>query len=101
MLFNNKFDEMFQFFKKRSYPDSAVTTGKQRAQEIDRETALQTSQNDETDRIPATLTYHAQNLTIKNVIPNNSKLLRKYPETKHIFILPPLNSFKRDKNLGN
>ena len=101
MLFNNKFDEMFQFFKKRNYPDSAVTTGKQRAQEIDRETAPQTSQNDETDRIPATLTYHAQNLTIKNVILNNSKLLRNYPETKHIFILPPLNSFSRDKNLGN
>ena len=78
---------MCQFFKKRGYPDSTVTTGKQRAQEIDRETALQTSQNDETDRIPATLTYHAQNLTIKNVILNNSKLLRNHPETKHIFIL--------------
>ena len=101
MLFNKKCDEMCQFLKKRGYPDSAVTTGKHRAQEIDRETALQTSQNDETDRIPATLICHAQNLTIKNVILNNSKLLRNYPETKHIFILPPLNSFRRDKNLGN
>ena len=45
---------MCQFFKKRGYPDSAVTTGKHRAQEIDRETALQTSQNEETDRIPFT-----------------------------------------------
>ena len=59
---------MCQFFKKRGYPDSAVTTGKHRAQEIDRETALQTSQNEETDRIPFTLTYHPQNLAIKNVI---------------------------------
>ena len=49
------------FFKKRGYPDCAVTTGKHRAQEIDRETALQTSQNEETDRIPFTLTYHPQN----------------------------------------
>ena len=56
--FNNKCEEMCQFFKKRGYPDSAVTTGKHRAQEIDRETALQTSQNEETDRIPFTLTYH-------------------------------------------
>ena len=48
--FNNKCEEMCQFFKKRGYPDSAVTTGKHRAQEIDRETALQTSQNEETDR---------------------------------------------------
>ena len=89
------------FFKKRGYPDSAVTTGKHRAQEIDRETALQTSQNQETDRIPFTLTYHPQNLAIKDAILNNFKFLRNYPETKHIFILPPLNSFKRDKNLGN
>ena len=41
--FNNKCDAMCQFFKKRGYPDSVVTTGKQRAQEIDRETALQNS----------------------------------------------------------
>ena len=70
-----------------------------RAQEIDRETALQTSQNEETDRIPFTLTYHPQNLAIKNV--KNFKILRNDPETKHIFSLPPLISFKRDKNLGN
>ena len=75
--------------------------GKHRAQEIDRETALQTSQNEETDRIPFILTYHPQNLAIKNVILKNFKILRNDPETKHIFSLPPLISFKRDKNLGN
>ena len=89
---------MCQFFKKRGYPDSAVTTGKHRAQEIDRETALQTSQSEETDRIPFTLTYHPQNLAIKDVILKNFKILRNDPETKHIFSLPPLLSFKRDKN---
>ena len=92
---------MCQFFKKRGYLDSAVTTGKHRAQEIDRGTALKTSQNEETDRIPLTLTYHRQNLAIKNVILKNFKILRNDPETKHIFSLPLLISFKRDKNLGN
>ena len=29
------------------------------------------------------------------------KILRNDPETKHIFSLPPLISFKRDKNIGN
>ena len=86
------------FSKKCSYPDLAVTTGKHRAQEIDRETALQTSQNKETDRIPFTLTYHPQNLAIKNVILKNFKILRNDPETKHMFSLPPLISLKRDKN---
>ena len=38
-------------FKKRGYPDSVVTIGKHRAQEIDQETALQNSHNEETDRI--------------------------------------------------
>ena len=34
---------------------------------------------------------------------NSQKLqiLRNHPETKHIFSLPPLISFKRDKNVGN
>ena len=56
---------MSQFFKKRVYPGSAVITGKHRAQEIDRETALQTSQNEETNRIPFTLTHHPQTLQSK------------------------------------
>ena len=87
--------------KKRGYPDYAVTTGKHDAQEIDQETALETLQNEETDRIPFTLTYHPQNLAIKNVILKNFNILRNDPETKHIFSLPPFISFKGDKNLGN
>ena len=74
------------FFKTRGYPDSTVTTGKHRAQEIDRETALQTSQNEETDRISFTLTYHPQNLAIKNVILKNLKILRNDPELKTYFL---------------
>ena len=82
---------------------SAVTTGKHRAQEIDRDTALQSSksQNEETNRIPFTLTYQPQNLAVKNVILKNFKILRNDRETKHIFSLPPLISFKRDKSIGN
>ena len=68
-------------FQKMRHPDSAVTTGKHRAQEIDRETALQTSQNEETDRIPFTVTYHPQNLAIKNVILKNFKILLNNPKT--------------------
>ena len=45
--------------------------------------------------------YHPQNLAIKNVIFKTFKILRNDPETKHIFSLPSLISFKRDKNLGN
>ena len=78
-----------------------VDTGKHCAQEIDRNTALQSPQNEETNRIPFTLAYHPQNLAVENVILKNFKILRNDPETKHIFSLPPLISFKRDKNIGN
>ena len=74
-------------FKKRGYPDSVATTG------------LQMSQNEETNRIPFTLTYRPQNLAVKNVILKYFKILRNDPETKHIFPLSPL--IKREKNMGN
>ena len=64
------------------YSDSAVTTDKHRAKEIDAEIALQTSENEETDRIPFSLTYDPQNVAIKNVILKNFKILRNEPETK-------------------
>ena len=70
--FNNKCEEMCQFLKKRGYP---VTTGKHRAQEIDRET----SQNQETDRIPFTLTYHPHVVLCEfKVTWLQVKLLKKY-----------------------
>ena len=85
---------MCQFFQKRGYPDFAVhvTTGKHHDQEINRETTLQLSQN-ETNRIPFTLTYHPQNLAVKNVILKNFKILCNDPETKHTFSPLPLISF--------
>ena len=91
---------LFFFFKNRAYPDFAVTTGKHRAQEFDRETALQTSQNEDIDRIPITLTYHPQKLSNKNVILKNFKILRIDPATKHIFSLPQLVAFKGENNFG-
>ena len=45
------------------------------AQEIDRETALQTPQNEETNRIPFTFTYHPHDLVVKNVILKNFKII--------------------------
>ena len=58
---------------------SAVTTGNR-----DRETTLQTSQNKETNRIPFTLTYHSQNLAVKNVILKNSRTHISYTTTYFI-----------------
>ena len=54
--FSLKSEEMCNFFNKRGYPASVVQVRHHRAQEIDRQSALQMSQRDNNDRIPFTLT---------------------------------------------
>ena len=61
--FSLKSEEMCEFFDKR-YPASVVEAGHHRAQQIDRQSALQTSQN----RIPFTLTFHPHNHAVKSII---------------------------------
>ena len=91
---------MCQFFKKRCSTDSAVTTGKHRAQEIDRETALQTSQNEKTNRFPFTppSTKSCNQNCRSQKLRNSPQRSRSY---KHIFSLPQLISLKLDKSSGN
>ena len=89
------------FFTNRGYPDSVVNTAQHRAQQIDRHSALQTSQKEKNERIPFTLTYHPHNLVAKNIILMNFKLLQNDNKTGRIFSQHPLVSFKRDKNIGS
>ena len=92
---------MCQFFDKRGYPVSVVQAGHHCAQQIDRQSALQTAEKENTDRIPFTLTFHPHNHAVKSIILKNFKLLQNDSETGTIFSQPPLISFKRDKNIGN
>ena len=80
---------------------SVIRAGHHRAQQIDRQSALQTSQKENNDRFPFTLTFHPQNHAVKSIILRNFKLLQNDPDTVRIFSQPPLISFKRDKNIGN
>ena len=57
--FSEKSEAMCQFFDKRGYPVSVVQAGYHRAQQIDRQAALQTAEKENTDRIPFTLTFHS------------------------------------------
>ena len=101
--FSNKSEEMLQFFKNRGYPDSVVKTAQERAQTTNQQSAphIQTSQKEENPRIPFTLTFHPLNLPVKNIILKNFKLLHNDNETSRIFSLPPLISFKRNKNISD
>ena len=92
---------MCQFFDKRGCPVSVVQAGHHRAQHIDRQSALQTLEKENTDRIPLTLTFHPHNNAVKSIILKHFKLLKNDSETSTIFSQPPLISFKHDKNIGN
>ena len=83
------------------YPDSVVKTAQQRAQTADQHWAPQTSQKEENQRIPFTLTFHPLNLPVKNIILKNFKLLQNDNETGNMFSLLPLTSFKRNKNVSD
>ena len=54
--FSFKSEEMCNFFDKRVYPASVVQAGHPRAQQTDRQSALQTSQKENNNGIPFTLT---------------------------------------------
>ena len=92
---------MCHFFQKRGYPASVVQAGHHHAQQIDGQSALQTSQKENNNRIPFTLTFHPNNHAVKSIILKNFKLLQNDPDTGRIFSQPPLISFKRDRNIGN
>ena len=66
--FSEKSEAMCQFFDKRGYPVSVVQAGHHRAQQIDRQSALQTAEEESSDRIPFTLTFHPHNHVVKSVI---------------------------------
>jgi len=89
---------MWDFFDNRGYPASVVQAGHRRAQQIDRQSALQTSQKENNDRIPLTLTFHPHNHVVKSIFLKNFKLVQNDPDTGRIFSQPPLISFKREKN---
>ena len=59
--FSLKSEEMCEFFGKRGYPAPVVEAGHHRAQQIDRQSALQTSQKENNNRIPFNLTFHPHN----------------------------------------
>ena len=77
-----------------------MKTAQERAQTTNQQSAPQTSQKEENQRIPFTLTFHPLNLPVKNIILKNFKLLQNDNEIR-IFLLLPLISFKRNKNISD
>ena len=99
--FSENSEAMCQFFDKRGSPVSVVQADHQRAQQIDRQSAPQTTEKENTDGIPFALTFHPHNQAVKSIILKNFKSLQNDSEIGTIFWQPLLILFKRDKNVGN
>ena len=52
----------------RGYPVSVVQADHHHAQQIDRQSALQTAEKENTDRIPFTLIFHPHNHAVQSII---------------------------------
>ena len=50
--FSEKSEATCQFFDKRGHPVSVVQAGHHRSQQINRQSALQTAEKDDTDQVP-------------------------------------------------
>ena len=61
----------------------------------------QLSHNKQEERILLTLTFHPHNISVKNIIFKNFKLLQLDPTTAEICSQPVLISCKQDKNISN
>ena len=78
----NNSEEICPFFKKRGSPDFVVNLAQHRAQQLNRQSALQPLQKAKNEGIPFTLVYDAHNFAAKNIILKNFKLLQNDYETE-------------------
>ena len=73
--FPEKSKAMCQFIDKRGHPVSVYQAGHHCTQQIDRQSALQTTEKENTDRIPFTLTTQLNSSFLKTL--NYSKTIQR------------------------
>ena len=88
--FFDKSEATRQFFDKSGHPVSVVQASYHRVQQTDQQSALQTAQKENTDRVPFTLTFYPHKHSVKSIILNNFTLLQNDSETSFLSNLLPL-----------
>ena len=97
--FRLQVDKMTGFFEQRGYPDTVITSAKEKILKQPRSQSLQPRKKDNVSRVPFVLTYHPTNQRVVKIIRDNFTLLQDDPTTKHIFTEPPLISYRKDRSL--
>lgn len=98
---DDRLDAMCNKFKTRGYPTQLLEGYKNDALVLKRDDLLQKVKKDETKkkRIPFVSTYGTHSGQVSNIIRKHWKLLQMGCPDMEAFGIPPLMSFKRDKNL--
>ena len=76
--------EAVSVFDKRGYPVSVIQAGHHCVQLIDRQSALQTDERENINRIPFILTFHPHNHALKSIVQNDSETGTIFPQL-HLF----------------
>ena len=101
--FQKKAHKIYTFFEKRVYSPTLLERNLQRVSRARRRDAIQDANvvTNGTERIPLVLTYHPFNSRIKKILLANFIILMNDETTREIFPLPPLTSYRRDRNIRN
>lgn len=97
--FRSKCEEMIVFFKDRGYPNHVLDKALDRVNMVGRKDALITNVKGSTERPILAITYHPQNIRLRNVILANWNILTNSKDIGPIFSERPLIAYKRHHSL--
>ena len=99
--FLDRSSEMIEFFRRRSFPDSILSSAWLRVRHLSRLDTLTDSQSSSSssDRVKLVLTFHPHNFSVRRIMLKHYSLLQSDPDTRAAFHDLPLVAYRRDKNL--
>ncbi|WP_419619241.1 GIY-YIG nuclease family protein, partial [Thiolapillus sp.] len=98
--FEEKAEEMANFFLQRRYPENTVKKALDQVRPIPRQKTLQPNSKTAAEERPImSLLYHPSTIRVRKIILSNWSLLQARTEVAKIFSRPPLIAYKRDTNI--
>ena len=95
-------NQVANYFSARQYPKHIIESANENVHSIHREDILMpSSEKLSPDRIPVILPFHPSIYPLRRIILKHYKALMTDQDTKDIFKLLPITSYKRERNLCN
>ena len=92
---------LIEFFRRRSFPDSILSSAWLRVRHLSRLDTLTDSQgsSSSSDRVKLVLTFHPHNSSVRRIMLKHYSLLQSDPDTRAAFQDLPLVAYRHNKNL--